>query len=187
MVIDRPRNRDPLTLSAGQQKAGFADAGLVTQWQALDELRGVGRARRPYHPLGIRLLSAKSDVLRDRRVEHVILLQHDADVATEIAQVQAGQLPTVVEDCSPGRFEQSAQALDERGFAGTASADDANPGAGPHLEIDRVENSCLSRPGILETQVLELNMARNVFHWRQSRMIRTLLGRPLEHIVEATE
>src|ERR1700744_2123293 len=159
MVIDRPRNRDPLTLSAGQQKAGFADAGLVTQWQALDELRGVGRARRPYLPLGIRLLGTKSDVLRDRRVEHVILLQHNADVAPEIAQVKAVQLLIVVEDCSPGRFEQSTQALDECGFARPTPADNANPGAGPHLEVDPVEHRRLSRPGILETQVLELNMA----------------------------
>ena len=76
---DRPRDRDPLLLAAGEAVAALADDGVVALGQRRDHVVDARRLGGGLDLLvgGVRLREAQ--VLAHRRVEEVRLLRDDAD------------------------------------------------------------------------------------------------------------
>ncbi len=101
---------------------------------------------------GVRL--AEPQVLLDRAVEQVGVLVHDRDLRAHLFGVERPDVPAA-DPHGPGlRVEQPQQETRDRGFAGTARADDADLLAGGDREGQPVMRR-LPPAGIGEMDVLE--------------------------------
>src|SRR5207253_2539244 len=89
---DRPRNRDPLALAAGELHAPLTHDGVVTLLEATHELIAVGDPRRLFDVLAGRVRPGECDVLRDRAVEQEVVLQHDAELPAVVGEPQGGEI-----------------------------------------------------------------------------------------------
>src|SRR5258706_10200853 len=70
----RPRERDALTLPAGQRAATFSDAGCITVGQGCDEPVRLGCAGSGFYFFVRRVRTAKGDVVADRGGEEETLV-----------------------------------------------------------------------------------------------------------------
>ena len=75
-----PGDCEPLTLSAGERNAAFADPRVVPVGQSLDEVVKLGDLRRLYHIFHVHLVETVRYVVPDGRGEHEHVLHDDADV-----------------------------------------------------------------------------------------------------------
>ena len=166
---------------------GLADLRLVAQRQAMDELVRVGSPRGPEDPLGVGLALAEGDVLGDRGVEEIALLEHEADLAPQRPVVERVQLELVVDDRAVGRLHQPREQLDQRRLAGAAAADDRDRLAGLDLEVEPLQDRRRLRAAVAEADVPQLDGAGERRHGAEPRVVGALLGLVLEHVVEAAE
>ncbi len=83
VLQQRPRDRNPLTLTARQALAALADRGLVPVGEPFDEVMRVGGARGGLDLRPRRLRRPVGDVAGDRVVEQNRILRHDADRAPQ--------------------------------------------------------------------------------------------------------
>ena len=98
-------DRQALPLAAGQVGRAFLDQRLIAVRQALDELRGAGQPGGMDRVRQRQAGAAGQDVFRDRAAEQEVLLQHHAEVAAQMRQVDVAQIDAVDADdgrCSRG-------------------------------------------------------------------------------------
>ena len=97
---DRPGQRKPLPLPAGQAHALLADAGVEPEWQVVDELRG-----RDLDGLGELLVGgvrpAQPQVLGDRHREQRRVLERGGDRLPQRGQRQLADIVAVDADLRP--------------------------------------------------------------------------------------
>ena len=122
--VDGARDRDALRLAAGEPQARLAHLRLVAEREPLDEAVGGRHAGGPAHARAVGAVVAERDVARDRVVEQVAVLKHEADLPAQRAVVERAQVDAVVVDRPLGRLEQPREALDQRRLAGAAAPDD---------------------------------------------------------------
>src|SRR5262245_13110298 len=139
-VVNGPRDRDSLALATRESDPRLADPGVVAHRQPLDELAGIGDLGRPRDVLELRFFLAEPDVSGDGVVEEMVLLQHEPDLAAEIAVIERLEVDPIVQDGSLGRLQQSREALDQRGLPRAAAPHDRHHGVGWDLEVDVVQD-----------------------------------------------
>jgi len=155
---ERPSQRDPLALSAGQQHPALADARLVALGQRQDE---VVRVRRPRGGLqlgcagpGVRV----GDVRRHARGEEHGLLEHDRQLPSQISEPIVTQVDAVQKDPTAGRIVEAQQQADQRGLACAGCPGDAKLGPAVEREGDVMEH--LLAVGVCERHIVEHHRAR---------------------------
>src|SRR5262245_11527765 len=85
VMQDRPRDRDPLLLAAGELVALFANLRVVAVRPRHDEVVRAGGARGAHDLLAGRARLAVGNVLRHRPIEEERLLEDDADPLLQVA------------------------------------------------------------------------------------------------------
>ena len=160
-MVERARDRDPLLLPAGEPEARLADPRVVAEREPLDELVGVRGARRPRpRCVRCRALVAEGDVLGDRLVEEVVLLEHERRLPAQRPVVERAQIDAVVEDRALGRLQQPGEQLDQRRLARAAAADDRDVSPGSTVKVMPSRIGGASGPAVAEADVAELDRAR---------------------------
>ena len=92
---DRPCNRDPLSLPAGEREAALAEHRLVAVGQVADERRRACQLRRPLHVLVARVRPADADVLAHALAEQEGLLEDERHRAAHVREAQLAQVVAV--------------------------------------------------------------------------------------------
>ena len=133
---DGPGDREPLALTARQQPAALADPGVVALVEPRDEAVRVGGFGRRAHLRVGGVGLAPPDVLGDGAVEDQGLLQHRADVATEIGERQLAQVDPVERDAAPVGVVAAQEELRERRLPRAARPDDRDLPAGCEAQVD---------------------------------------------------
>ena len=150
----RAGDGDALALPAREADAALADHRRVALRQAGDEAVRVGRPRRRLD-LGVaRVRLAEADVLRRRAVEEIGVLIDHAEPGAEPRALQRAQVAAAEQDAASLRVVEAQQQAQDRGLAGAARADDADPL--PRLDLEG--EPVMGRPpaaGIGEMHVLE--------------------------------
>ena len=96
---DRPGQRDPLPLAAGEAAAAGADERLVAVGQLLhDERVGVGLAGGGFDLGPASRRACRSDVVRHRVVEQQHLLRDQAEAPAQIAESHVADVDAVDRD-----------------------------------------------------------------------------------------
>ena len=135
----RAGNREPLPLAAGKVGRTLVDMRLVAARKPVDELLGAGQARHPHDLVEGRVRLGGGNVLADRSREQEVLLQHDAEIATQMRDVVFAHVDTVDLDQPLVVGMKALQQPRHRRLAGAAAADNAERPADRHLEAHAVE------------------------------------------------
>ena len=125
---------------------------------------------------------------RDRVVEEVALLQHEADLPPERPVVERAQLEAVEPDRPLGRLHQAGEQLDQRRLARAAAPDDRDRLARLDRERDAPPGSAATpgrRSGSRRSR--SSTRARERRHRPQLRAVAALLRLVVEHVVEPAE
>src|ERR1700736_387526 len=136
----RPRDGEPLLLTARQVGRAFLDEGLVAARQLLDEFLGSGEPRRLDDLLETGVGFRRGDRLADRTAEQEILLQHDAQARAQMIDVDLAQVVAVDLDQALVVAVQQLQQPGHGRLARPAAADDAKDrplGNGERYSIER--------------------------------------------------
>ena len=83
ILQDRPRNGDPLLLTAGKQHPFVADNGVVLVRLLQDELMCVSHLGRLINVLACRVQPAKEDIVVDGIVKQKRVLSHQSDLLAQ--------------------------------------------------------------------------------------------------------
>ena len=135
----RPRDRDPLLLPAGQVRRVGVD--LLRQADLLEVPAGDRD--------GLVLAAALDPLLRDREVaqhgqvrEQVERLEHHPDAGPDLVDVdvRVGDLDALDEDLPRRRGLEQVHAAQQRGLAGAGGPDDADHLAVVDVEVDALEH-----------------------------------------------
>src|SRR5262249_58969909 len=111
VLEQRPRDREPLALAAGELSPPLADPSLEAPLAFQDEIQRLRpRGSAPHLVLG-RVGLADAQVLGDRAVEQQALLKHHTDVAAERRELDRADVAAV--DLDPSRLPVEA-AVQER-------------------------------------------------------------------------
>ena len=95
---ERPGDREPLALAAGDVRAALGDRRLEAALHLLDEVAALGDLERPPHRLVGRLRVAEAKVRGDGPAEQERLLGHDPDPGPERLAVDLADVDAVDED-----------------------------------------------------------------------------------------
>src|SRR5208337_2773656 len=150
----RTGDREPLSLSAQEVGRSLLDQRLIAVRHALDEFLGAGQAGRPHGVVQRQPGTTGDDVVSNGAAEQEVVLQHNAQAAAQVAQVDGAQFgavdskETVVVPVDP--LQQPGQ----RRLAGPAAPDDAQHGAGRNLEADAIKRR-KPAAGVGETHVIK--------------------------------
>ena len=118
----RPGDREPLPLAAGEATAAFADAGVVGQRLRKDEVVRAGGPGRGHDVVSACRRPAVGDVVGDRAEEQKGLLEHAAKVAVVVGDVDVPQVYAVDPDRTGRGIVKPADQVGERRFARAARA-----------------------------------------------------------------
>jgi phenylalanyl-tRNA synthetase beta subunit len=129
LVTAAQRNRD----------RGFADGALFE----------LGQAYRGANPedqfVAACLGTGVGDIFRDRRREQHRLLEHDAELISQVGQFVIAQIHTVDENGAPSRVVQARQQADQRGLAAARAPENADVRPGLHLQRNAAQHRMLRR------------------------------------------
>ncbi len=137
IAVQRARQRDALTLAAGQHCAAVADLRVVAVRQLQDHfvrVREPRRANDPLRGLGAGRCAEARDVLADRAGEQLDVLRQIADVLAERIAIPARRIGAVEPHAARLRPPQTEQQANQSRLAGRAGADDAEAFAGRERE-----------------------------------------------------
>src|SRR5665213_465887 len=112
----RPRDRDALALAARETHAALANDRVVAVLEFGDELVAVRDAARIANLLERRARLGERDVLRDRAVEQEVVLHYDAEMRTELPQLERLERPAIDRDRAPLRVVERHDEADQRAF-----------------------------------------------------------------------
>ncbi|MCG3159075.1 MAG: hypothetical protein JMDDDDMK_00051 [Acidobacteria bacterium] len=135
----------------------------------------VGRARRPDDAIHIRFIVAEADVARDGVVEEIIVLQHESDLAAQVAVIERFEIKPVKQNRAIGRFEQSSQAFDQSCLARTAAPDDGDQFARRHVERHAIQNLWRFDAAVLKPHVPQTDRTIQTSDRHEPRVIASLL------------
>ena len=149
----RPRDRDPLPLAAGERDPALADHGFVALGQLLDELCRLRLPRGLLDLLVGRVGPAEGDVLADARREEERILGDGADRPPKRCQLRFSDVEPV--DRDPARVDvvEARHERGERRLAGSGMADQRHRLPRLQLEVDPLEHGALVV--VAERDVLE--------------------------------
>ncbi len=134
------RNRQALSLAAGEAQAELADFRVVALGEFRDEVVGGSRPRRRLDFRVAGVPPAVSDVLANRDVEEEGFLGHDGDpvekgVARVVPEVDAVDL-----DRAPGGVVEAQEQVDQGRLSRAGPPDDRHDLAGRYLQVDAGED-----------------------------------------------
>ena len=115
-----------MALPAGQGAAAFADDGVVTLGQFQDEVVSAGERCRLDDALHRHGWIGQRDVLANRAVEQHVLLQDDADLASQPGQIDHREIDAVDQHASALRHIETLDQLGDGALARARRADDAD-------------------------------------------------------------
>ena len=122
---ERPRDRQTLLLSARQVAGVLFQHGVEAARQPLDEFVGAGQLRGPHHLSEAGVALGAGDVFAHRAAKQEIILEHDAETAAQMGEIEfAGLDPVDAQQAARCRIHAADQPRQRR-LAGTAAADDA--------------------------------------------------------------
>src|SRR5205085_141509 len=137
---DRARDRDPLTLPAGEREAALAEDGVVLLGQLRDELRGAGEPGGLLDRGVVRVREGEADVLAHRVREEERLLEHERDRTPDVGQPQLPNVVAVEQDATAVGVVQAREQPGDRALARARRADERERLARRDLEIESVED-----------------------------------------------
>ena len=105
---ERPRDREPLALAAGERDPALADHRVVAVGKLLDERVRLRRARRRLDELLVDVGHAERDVVAHARREEERILGDDADLAAERAPRHVAHVDAVDEHAPLARRRRTA-------------------------------------------------------------------------------
>ena len=113
----RPRQRDALTLAAGQVGAALLDHRVVAFAEFVDEFVGAGKTGDFHHPRARHRRIGEGDILVNGAIEQQVLLQHDADMAAQPRGVDLAQVGPIHQNLSFARQVEPLNELAQRRLA----------------------------------------------------------------------
>ena len=158
----RPGQRDPLALPAGEGEAPLPHHGAVPVGQRFDESVGLRRPGRGPDLLVGGVGDAVGDVVADGGGEQEGVLEDDADAAAQVGQAQAPDVPAVQAHLPGVDVVEAGQQQGERRLPRSARPDQGDALAGPDPEREAVEER--SRAGVAEAHVGEIDVAGHLAH-----------------------
>ena len=150
--VQRPRDRDPLPLAAGQVGAALVGAGQGGVEAGRQRVDGVGDARAlgrtaQHGRLARRVHRADRDVVRGRQLVPDEVLEDHADLAAPRGDVEVGQVRAVHREAARGGLVQAGEQLDQRRLARAVDADDRRAQPRGQLQVQAVEHRAGCCPG----------------------------------------
>ena len=139
LTQQRARQRDSLTLAAGQCVPPLPHHRVVAIGQARDEPVGPREPGRPPNPFVVHV-KIQRDVLPHRGREQKALLEHDRGGATEVLHVGVPQVDPPDPDGAVVGIVQANEQLRQRALPGSRRADDRHGLLRPDLERHAVED-----------------------------------------------
>ena len=189
IAVQRPRDRDPLPLAAGQAHALFAHFRLVAQRHIAHKVLHAGEFCHFQDACHIRVFPPNGDVFRDAAAEQKRLLHDHAHLLPQPMRVEVSHVHPVEQYAALRRIEQPRHEFDQRGFARAAASHDGDflprferqvdvvqhvGFIGSHAVPEKhfVENQAASH--LLQTQAVPL--LPRVFHLRVVHVIESVQG-----------
>ena len=160
IVEQRPRDREPLLLAAGQTGPVLAQEGLVGQRLAAEKVVGAGRLRGCKALFDRRLRPAVGEVLPDRSPKEKRFLEDDAEFLTQVVHRQVAEIDAIDRDAPLLHVVKPRQQADERGLAGAAPPHDPHHLSRPHLERHVAEDRLIAI--VAECHVVEANCTADI-------------------------
>ena len=105
----------------------------------------------------IRFDVTEGDIVRNRVVKEMVLLQNHSDMSSDIAVVQRSKINVVEGDRSFGWLQQTGEEFNQRCFPGTAPPGKRNHLSGANVQIDIAEDVGRFRTAIFETNTPQLD------------------------------
>ena len=180
----RARDGDALTLAARERVAVLADHGLVAVGQRLDEVGGARERGGAPDLVEVRFRVGERDVLAHGVGEQERVLEHDADRAANVAEVEVAHVDAVEQHAALVDVVEARDQPGDRGLAARGRADERDRLARPQHEVEAVEHD---RPvAVAEVDTFEAQLALPL--GRQRRAARRIgdhgIGR--QHLVDAS-
>ncbi len=111
--VDRARDRQPLSLAAGQPDPALPDQRREALGKLLDEFQRIGGASGFAQALEVGR-GAVRDVGRDRVVEQDHFLGHDPELRPQVGELELPQIDAVEQDRAGQRIVEARQEIDDR-------------------------------------------------------------------------
>jgi len=154
---DRPGDREPLPLAAGQRDPALADHRVEALRQAFDELVRLGK---PGHVLDFFVAQARGaegDVLADRGREEERVLGDRADLTPERAELHVPHIGAVDRDASGSDVVEARHERGQRRLARARVSDQRDRLTGRYVEVDALEHGASRH--VLEPDPFEADVA----------------------------
>ncbi len=155
---ERPRDRNPLALTARERDPALADHRVVPVGQAVDELLRLRELGRSFDRLVRSVDDSEGDVLAHGCREEERVLRDDADRPPERAERHVAHVDAVELDAARARVVEAADQCRERRLAGTRVSDQRGRRARLELEVDAVQDDAARH--VLEAHVAVVDAAR---------------------------
>jgi hypothetical protein len=152
--------------------------------ELLDELVAVRDAAHRHDLVARGMRPCIGDVLRDRAVEQEVVLQHDAQVRAEVAQLDRRQIMAVDEDAAGLRPVERHRQADERALARSARTDQGCRRSG--WRIERHVLQYRDAWVVLERDILERNVPAHILQ-RHPISVLLIFGRHPADLADAVE
>ena len=148
---------DPLTLAARQREPTFADDGVVTVGQRVDERLGTtGASRGAYFFVGC-VGFGVGDVGADRVREEERIFEHDSDLAAKRGEGDVTHVDPVDQYPALRHVVEAGQQRGDRGLARSAGSDERDDLAGLDVQVELIEHR--RAPRVAEAHAFESDVA----------------------------
>ena len=135
-----PGNAEALFLAAGYIGAALFNIGVIAVGQAVNELIGAGQpAGFPAFLLG-GVGIAPAQVVINGPAEQNVLLQDNRDLVAQGFHIIVPDIQSAHPDTAFRHIIEAADQVDQAGFGGAGTADDADRFPGPDLQVDILED-----------------------------------------------
>ena len=152
-------------MSAGQAGAAFAEKGLVTLRQLIDEAFHLRRTGGGHHLGVVRRGSAVADIVQGVGGEDHRVLRDDRDLVAQIVQGQVADVPAIKADAAARYVVEPQQQLKDRGLARSGRPDQCHVLAGQDFQIDIVQGGDFGPCRVTEGDLFEAD--RRLLRLRQ--------------------
>ncbi|MFO0671754.1 MAG: hypothetical protein U0235_19335 [Polyangiaceae bacterium] len=182
VIDERAREREPLPLTAGERRAAGDHRGVVAEGHLGDVLVDAGELCGALNAIEWERRVGERDIGADRRAEDVRLLDDDAHLLANGAEVELRERLPVVEDGAVARRVEAEEETTECGLARARATDDGDALAGAHGDRDVADHERAAL-GVTEAHAIEGDLALET----RRRARRGLLDRRREHVLQAIE
>ena len=153
ILQEHTRNCDTLLLTARKRSGLTAETRRERHDFIIDERT----ASRILHLLTSRRRTTVTDILLNRTVENMILLQHKTDVISQVARVPLPQIHTVQENLTAVRHIELVQEIHNRALAGTRETNQSRDLTRTDMHVYMVQS--LRPGGVGEIHTANLKLA----------------------------